>query len=118
MLYYDHIVTAQESGMMLETLLRPLHFSRKLRRLLKEEQAVLVNGQAFYWRNRVLKGDHITVRSPLDDRLVVEPEDIPIAVAFEDDLGTMGRTMSLPIQNHIAHRIDGYRVNQIPGVLL
>ncbi len=85
MLYYDHIVTAQESGMMLETLLRPLHFSRKLRRLLKEEQAVLVNGQAFYWRNRVLKGDHITVRSPLDDRLVVEPEDIPIAVAFEDD---------------------------------
>lgn len=70
---------------MLETLLRPLHMGRILRRTLQQQQAVLVNGQPYFWRNRVHVGDHITVSAPQDDREIVSPEPLDIAIAYEDD---------------------------------
>ncbi len=85
MLYFDHVVTAHEDGVMLETLLRPLHMGRTLRRILQQQQSVLVNGQPYFWRKRVYVGDHITVTAPQDDREVVIPEPIDIAIVYEDD---------------------------------
>jgi len=84
--YFEHVVTADETGMRLDALLGGLEFiaSRSAAAKLIEEGLVLVDGANAPKKHAVKAGERIEIEVPPYDRGELVAEDIPLDIRFED----------------------------------
>ena len=78
------LVEEDEELYIKELLQRRFHYSSRLIRKLKAEGGVSVNGKPARLRQKGRAGDVLRVRFPRESSYF-EPEDIPLAVVYEDD---------------------------------
>lgn len=82
---YEHIVTAEEYGMSINTILRlNYRFSARFRTKIKYQHLVDLNGEPTPGYIKPEIGDVIGVRLP-EESNDFPPEDIPLDIIFEDD---------------------------------
>ena len=82
---YAHIVTSEESGMQLKSVIKKSYrFSSRLMSKLKRLDLIFVNGEKMPGWVQVFEGDVIEVEMP-EEQSDFDPEDIPIEVVYEDD---------------------------------
>ncbi len=82
---YEHIVTEEESGLTINTILRlNYRFSSRFRTKMKYQQLVDLNGTPAPGYIRPEVGDIIGVRLP-EEKSDFPPEDIPLDIIYEDD---------------------------------
>jgi 23S rRNA pseudouridine1911/1915/1917 synthase len=85
--YYEHVVTAEESGQRIDALLGTLEYlaSRSAASRLIDDGHVLVDGQAVAKKHAVRAGERIEIEVPPYDRGDLIAEDIPLDIRFEDE---------------------------------
>ena len=82
---YEHIVTAEEAGMTINTILRlNYRFSARFRTKMKYQKLVDLNGTPTPGYIKPEVGDIIAVRLP-EEKSDFEPENIPLDIISEDD---------------------------------
>lgn len=84
---FTHVVTPEEDGELLETVLRrQFRFSKRMMRILKHEKRVMVNGDWMFFRSRVQEADQIRIELNIaEDVEYIAPEKIPFTVIEEDE---------------------------------
>lgn len=84
--YFEHMVTADQTGMRLDALLGGLEFiaSRSAAARLIDDGLVLVDGQHAPKKHAVKEGERIEIEVPPYDRGELVAEDIPLDIRFED----------------------------------
>jgi 23S rRNA pseudouridine1911/1915/1917 synthase len=84
--YYEHVVTAEESGQRIDALLGTLEYlaSRSAASRLIDDGHVLVDGQPVAKKHAVRAGERIEIEVPPYDRGDLIAEDIPLDIRFED----------------------------------
>jgi 23S rRNA pseudouridine1911/1915/1917 synthase len=85
--YFEHVVTADETGMRLDALLGGFEFiaSRSAAARLIEDGLVLVDGSNAPKKHAVKAGERIEIEVPPYDRGDLIPEAIPLDIRYEDD---------------------------------
>lgn len=84
---HEHTVRADEAGERIDKLLGTLEFlpSRSAAARLLDAGFVRVNGSIVSKRHVVRAGERIVVEIPPSEDVVLEPEDIPLDIRYEDD---------------------------------
>jgi 23S rRNA pseudouridine1911/1915/1917 synthase len=84
--YFEHVVTAEESGQRLDSLLGQFEFltSRSAASRLIEGGNVMVDGEVVAKKHSVRAGERIEIEVPPYDRGDLIAEDIPLDIRFED----------------------------------
>ncbi len=84
--YFEHLVTADETGMRLDALIGGLEFiaSRSAAAKLIEDGLVLVDGTNAPKKHAVKAGERIEIEVPPYDRGDLVPEAIPLDIRYED----------------------------------
>jgi 23S rRNA pseudouridine1911/1915/1917 synthase len=85
--YYEHMVTSEEAGQRLDSLLGQFEFltSRSAASRLIDNGNVLVDGQSVAKKHSVRTGERIEIEVPPYDRGSLVAEDIPLDIRFEDE---------------------------------
>ncbi len=83
---WNATVAAEDDGRLLRDVLRgSLGISRQFLHGLKYDGAILLNGERVTVRAVVKTGDRIRLTLPEEDKSRVEPEEMPLAVVYEDE---------------------------------
>ena len=84
--YYEHMVTAEEAGQRLDSLLGRFEYlvSRSAASRLIEGGNVMVDGEVVAKKHSVRAGERIEIEVPPYDRGDLVAEDIPLDIRFED----------------------------------
>lgn len=84
---FAHVVTPEEDGELLETVLRKqFRFSKRMMRILKHEKRVMVNDEWMFFRSRVKEADQIRIELNIaEDVEYIAPEEILFHVVDEDE---------------------------------
>lgn len=106
---YEHIVTSDEYGMTINTILRlNYRFSARFRTKIKYQQLIDLNGTPAPGYIKPEVGDIIGVRLPVESN-DFPPEDIPLDIIFEDeDLLVINKQPGIivhPTKGHPGHTI-------------
>jgi 23S rRNA pseudouridine1911/1915/1917 synthase len=85
--YFEHVVTAEESGQRIDSLLGTLEYlaSRSAASRLIDDGHVLVDGRPVAKKHAVRAGERIEIEVPPYDRGDLIAEDIPLDIRFEDE---------------------------------
>ena len=85
--YYEHVVTSEEAGQRLDSLLGTFDFlvSRSAASRLIDGGNVMVDGSVVAKKHSVRAGERIEIEVPPYDRGDLIPEDIPLDIRFEDE---------------------------------
>lgn len=114
--YYEHVVTAEEAGQRIDSLLGTMEFlvSRSAASRLIDGGNVLVDGVVVAKKHPVRAGERIEIEVPAWDRGDLVAEDIPLDIRYEDsDMIVLSKPAGL-----VVHPAEGHWTGTLVHALL
>ena len=114
--YYEHVVTAEEAGQRIDSLLGTFEYlvSRSAASRLIDNGNVLVDGAVVAKKHAVRAGERIEIEVPPYDRGDLVAEDIPLDIRYEDaDMIVLNKPAGL-----VVHPAEGHWTGTLVHALL